>query len=333
MTRTYKILIGLLVLSVGLVYYLYQGDSGNHERQPLLPELNADNMVIADIDRLLITNQTESLDIQKTAQGWLLNDDFYARMETLFEWVQALKNAQLVEIKTADPNNFPQLHLSDDDLRVRLYQGDKLLADIILGKAATVMNSRFVRHFNQTQSWMVSNLNDLGTEKNDWQLRILFDYVASQVFALLVVNTDGSTIRLLKNTETGQWQVDGEVKTDIIIDNDKVEKLASSLAMFSIEQAEPLTVNDSSLISRLEYGLVGGANVKLAIHQALDKKVLTVYDSQQPDRYKSWQFILPEYKLKALSVTKQQLLKPAIESALPEELPPAVTSVSLEDKG
>lgn len=330
MTKINKTLIGLLILASGLVYYLYQGGSNIYDKQPLLPQLNTHKSAIADIDRLLITQQSESQDIQKTPQGWLLNNFFYARMDTLFDWIQALKNAELIEIKTADPSHFSQLQLSDEDMRVRLFHGNELMADLVLGKQATVMNSRFVRHFNENQSWLATNLNDLKATKSDWQLRVLFDYDSSQVSAILATYKDGSIMRLLKNSETGQWQFENEPET--FIDNDKVENLASSLSMFSIEQAEPLSVNGETLISHLEYGLLGGSSVKLAIHQVADKTVLTVADSRQPDRYKNWQFTVPEFKSNALSVNKEQLLKPALMIDTPEATP-GITPITLGGNG
>src|SRR5690606_18920778 len=264
----------------------------------------------------LITNKGESQDIQKTPKGWILNDLFYARMDTLFEWVQALKNAELIEMKTADSKHFPALQLTDDDMRVRLFSGDEVLADLILGKNTAVMSSRFVRYYDQPQSWLATNLNELKSSNSDWQLRILFDYDKSEVAVIRLSDKGDLAMHLMKNNETGEWFIENEPET--LLDNDKVEQLAASLSMFSIVQAEPLSVGESSYFNQLEYGLMNGSQVLLTIYQVADKKVLTVTDTHQPNRFKDWQFSLPDYKIKALSVTKEQLLKPVEEMAVSE---------------
>lgn len=311
--------MGLLIVVLAMAYYLYQVDSGTATNQQLLPEINTDKSVIAAIDRVLITQKSESLDMHKSVTGWLLNDGFYVDMDTLFSWIQALKNAQLIELKTTNPDHYSELQLTDDDLRVRLYHDDVLLTDLVLGINGVILNSRFARRFNEHQTVLATHLNSLTDLSDNWQLKTLFDYTPHQVHAIKMTSKDGSILNLLKNNETGQWQF--ENKFDGHINTAKVDDLASGLAQFTIKRAEPIAIDESAFLRRLEFGLSEGHSVELNIYKSTENKWVTVTDSQQPGRFENWQFAVPDFKIKTLTVTKSQLLQSTVVAPMTVKTP------------
>jgi len=310
---TSKTLVGLLILAAGLVFYLYQSDAKDSENKPFIAALSDNDAAINNLSRVVVTQDGQQYDMRESPTGWHLNEGFYVRMDSLFQWAQALKSARLIEAKTANPNNFSALSLTEDDLRVRLYQDQEVLADVILGQSSSTPGARFVRYAGDKQSWLASGLNELNSSKEVWQLSLIFDVPDTQVQA--IEWTAESTLNLIKESETGQWQLAGDQTGQQALDQEKITTLAGSLSGFRIQDARHKDSDNEQPHTTFVFGLEKGRRITLAIFGKQAETYVKVTDSQQPERYLGWQFTVPEYKLSTLNISQSSVINPSPEAA------------------
>ncbi len=302
-----KTLLGLLILAGGLVFYLYQNKAQTIESKPLVAAFSDNESAINDLDRVVVSEGGQTFDMREQATGWRLNDGFYVRMDSLFEWVQALKNAHLIEAKTANSAHFPTLSLTDDDLRVRLYQDQALIADIILGQAGQTPNARFVRFYDDQQTWLASGLNGLSSSEEVWQLTMIFDIPDNQVHA--IEWTAAETLGLIKNKETGQWQLADETSESPALEEETIKTLAASLSGFRIQEALAVDDDTHTPEQTFVFGLDNGRQITLMVYGDQEQAFIRVIDSREPGRYKDWKFTVPEYKLSTLLMDQSALFE------------------------
>jgi len=261
----------------------------------------------------VVTQGDQQFDMRESETGWHLNQGFYVRMDSLYQWVQALRNARLIEAKTANPDNFSALSLTEDDLRVRLYQDQQLLADVILGQPSNTPGARFIRYTGDNQSWLASGLNDLSSSQDVWQLTMIFDVPETQVQA--IEWTAQEALNLIRDGETGQWlQADKQSET-MSLDQDKVNALAASLSGFRIQDAIETTSVSVQPRQTFVFGLEQGRKITLAVYGDEEDAFIKVTDSQQPERYQSWQFTMPDYKLSTIFMDQAAVVNPQIENS------------------
>jgi hypothetical protein len=314
---TSKTLVGLLILAAGLVFYLYQSDAKDLENKPFIAALSDNDAAINNLSRVVVTQGGQQYDMRQSPTGWHLNEGFYVRMDSLFQWAQALKNAQLIEAKTANPDNFSALSLTEDDLRVRLYQNQKVLADVILGQSSSTPGARFVRYAGDKQSWLASGLNELNSSKEVWQLSLIFDIQDTQVQA--IEWTAENTLNLIKENETGQWQQAGDQTGQQPLDQEKIASLAGSLSGFRVQDARYSDSENEQPRTTFIFGLEKGRKITLAVFGNQAETYVKVTDSQQPERYLGWQFTVPEYKLSTLNILQSSVINPSPEAAVDTE--------------
>ena len=304
---TGKTLLGLLIVAGGLVFYLMNQAPKDSGHDFLIAALSNNETGIKSLDRVLVTQGEQQFDMRESDSGWHLNGGFYVRVDSLFNWVQALKNARLIERKTANPAHFTALSLTEEDLRVRLYRGEQLLADVILGQTGSTPGARFVRYAEDTQSWLASGLNDLNSSKELWTLTMLFDVPDNQV--QVIEWTAEDIVRLVKDAETGQWQSADPATDGFPPDQQAVGSLASALSGFRIQQALEAEQDLGQPQQVFVFGLTEGRSVTLALFGDKDSAILKVTDSDQPERYLNWQFTVPDYKLDTLMMSQSEALK------------------------
>lgn len=309
-----KTLLGLLIVVAGLVYYLYHNEGNGTENNVFIQSLNTSESDLSHLTRVLVSQGEKQFDMRKVEESWYLNGGFYARMDSLFKWVQALKAARLIESKTANPANFSDLSLTEDDLRVRLFQNNQLLSDVILGQNGAMVGTRFVRYFDNNQSWLASGLVDLQSSEDVWLLTLVFDIPENQVQAIELIADDG--LRLIKNAETGQWQrAENDLNNNEELNQDNIQKLAAALSGFRIEQAIKNKNLTEQPMQKLVFGLEQGRQVTITVYQEAGNTFIKLSDTQQPGAYDDWQFTVPNYKLATLQMNRAALLKTQTDDA------------------
>jgi hypothetical protein len=122
-------------------------------------------------------------------------------------------------------------------------------------------------------------------------------------------------LNLIKDSDTGQWQLAGKQAGSQSLDQEQIKTLAGSLAGFRIEQAiKSASVSEQSQRTFI-FGLVNGRKISLAVYGDKDNAIVKLTDSQQPERYQEWQFTVPDYKLSTLLIEPSAVLTPEPDEA------------------
>ena len=223
MLNNMKALVGVVLILLGFVYFLLNKDTSNvttGEGAWLLPQLQGD--VTGQLTELKIAKGDDQLVMVKKGQDWFVQGGFYADTAPMMQLLQALRSAEKIEAKTSNPENFKQLELSDDDLKVSLIAGDSTMAAVHLGKKATAPGASFARLAEENQTWLVTAIDQVAYMSDDWQLKTLIDESADKVAQVRIDNGTEDVLEIKRDEITGEWKM-------LNIPKGKQAKVASSL--------------------------------------------------------------------------------------------------------
>ncbi|WP_154224681.1 DUF4340 domain-containing protein [Marinicella rhabdoformis] len=318
MLNNMKTMLGLVLVLAGLVYYLVNKDSSNGatgEGAWLLPQLQGD--VTGELTALKISKGEEHLVMIKKGQQWYVEGGFYADTAPMMQLLQALRAAEKIEAKTSNPENFKQLGLGDDDLKVTLMAGEKVLAAVHLGKKATAPGASFARLGGKDQTWLVTAIDQVAFMSDDWTLKTLIDESAEQVVQVRIDNGSAAVIEINRDPISGTWSLaslpeDKQVKVDA-----PLLSMASGLASFTIETAMPVDLADKALKISADYQLTTGESIAVKVYQHAADYFVTM----NLDKYKNWMFKIPSYKFDALNKSMSDFIEDKVESTATVETP------------
>jgi len=339
-----KVLIGLLIVIAGLAYWVSQSQNSSEtdQQQPLLPAWQQNDALISSLDQLILTQGGEQLLLSKTADMWQLNNGFYASIEPLFDLIQALKNAEIIEAKTANPDKHDQLDLAGDDLLVSLYQAGQLQHALHVGKKTTA-GLTFVRRAGEDQTYTVKGLNAVSFNSDSWALKTVVDIAAEDVDAVTLKPADGEMITVNRNQESGDLQLANIPAGFQVQSNAHLDQLIGGLSRLTIDEALPAeswpvaTTDVTEVPAQLSatYLLKTGAEIHIDIYQQDDGYFLTIDSSQFP-QYADWVMKIAEYKFTAMNRQLAEFIEPiqnqpqSIDQAIDESLDEPATGSSLE---
>lgn len=307
MLNNMKVLLVILVVIAGLAFWVMQDNQVPEENQPLIPEWQQNDDAMAEVNRVVISQAGEQIVLQQAANRWVLNDGFYASIEPLFSLLQSFKNAEIVEAKTANPDNHAQIELSNDDLKVEFYSKEKIHAFHVGKKTASGLT--FVRRAEEDQTYTVKALETIAFNQDSWQLKTVLDVSGDQVLAVQINATDDSEINVSRNPDDGQLMIDNlpegyQVKSDA-----SLNQLSSGLSRLMIDAAVPLDVEGIEAAVTVKYTLVSNQEITLSIYQKEDEHYLVIESDQYPE-YAAWMMKIADYKFNAFNRNITEFIEP-----------------------
>ncbi|MDB5562116.1 MAG: hypothetical protein JWN11_1534 [Hyphomicrobiales bacterium] len=210
---------------------------------PLFPALaQAD----AATDGLDLTTPTFKLQLRHEGKAWLdtAHASYPARGEVASKLVADVAAMHGIEAKTSKPDWYDRIGVEDvaaggRSAQVRVLGGDKVLADLLLGKVSSSLGSdvrggTFMRRSGESQSWLATGVVQVAPALGDWFEPLL--------------NIDGTGIGHITISERGAAVLD-------------VRKLDGSpnytlQAIDPAYAAEKSVIADDALIKRIEQSLV-----------------------------------------------------------------------------
>jgi len=315
MLNNLKALLGVLIVIGGIAYYVTMADSAQSDQAPyLIPDWHNNPSAIEEISQVQLSKGGEVIAINKVGGLWSIKDGFFANTTPLFELFQSLQMTEIVEKKTANPENHEQLELSESDLLVSFYSGDSKVSGFFVGKK-THSGLIFVRKENDNQTYTVKGLKPIQFNQDSWQLKTVLDHPASDVLAVKFDSVDGGVFEIKQNLENLSFSLldmpEGhQLKADV-----QLNSLAAGLTQLMIEAAVPVSLDGLELQSINHYQLKDGTEVELQIFQKDDAFYLTIAG----DKYKHfapWMMKIAAYKFNALNKKIDDIIEPIT----PEEM-------------
>ena len=304
MLNNSKILLGLLIVAGGLAYYVSQSDSNQH----LMPTWQSDNTAVEAVTEVKIKQGEEVIEIKKVGSNWLLNSGFYVNLTPLSELFQSLQSAEIVEAKTANPENFKQLSLADDDLNVAVYQGENLISHFHLGKSSNSAMT-FVRKAGDNQSYLVKNFKPVVFNVSNWQLKTLLDIPASDVIGIEFLPSEGESCKVQRNADDLSLVVTDMPADYQLIDVAQLNNLAAGLSRLMVDDALPVNLTEKTLKQTNHYELKDNSKVTVNLYQQEEDYYLTI-DGENYVKYQGWMMKLAAYKFNALVKQAADVIEP-----------------------
>ncbi|NVK25211.1 MAG: DUF4340 domain-containing protein [Gammaproteobacteria bacterium] len=133
----------------------------------------------------------KTLVIEKVLQEWQIasKDGYPADKEKLSKFLQSLKDAKVIELKTKLEKNYHRLGLSLDDsdnqssgvLLSLSGAGDKSAVELVLGNNAKDNRGQYARLLSEPQSYLIDQTLDINLDGSDWIEPQLFELVYNDV--------------------------------------------------------------------------------------------------------------------------------------------------------
>jgi hypothetical protein len=142
------IFAGLVLVAIGLLRSPEKGTRPPGERPRPIPRLKAD-----DFDTLEITQGGHPTVIKKQGDGYQIVKpiDYPADKDPAKTAFEAIEKMEFNDIIAAEKSRHKELEVAEDSLRVAVKKGDKLLADLHIGKTAN--DETMVRVEGKDEVW------------------------------------------------------------------------------------------------------------------------------------------------------------------------------------
>lgn len=205
--KTLQILAATIVGLILLLLVTRSNDDGDAivSGGRLLPDFKA---VANDVTAVTVSRSDESgnLQIRRNDDSWVVTerDDYPADIGKIRQLIIALADAEIVEEKTANPENYDRLGVDDPDTGGSgtevVVSGDGFSHSVILGDMAQG-NFRYARVTDNQTSYLIDQNPDLPTAVGDWLTGDLIDLAAARVRRVSVSHADGESIVIEKSEE------------------------------------------------------------------------------------------------------------------------------------
>jgi hypothetical protein len=142
------IFAGLVLVAIGLLRSPEKGTRPPGERPRPIPRLKAD-----DFDTLEITKAGATTVIKKQGDGYQIVKpvDYLADKDAAKTAFEAIEKMEFNDILSAEKSRHNEFEVGDNGLRVTVKKGDKLLADLRVGKSAN--DETMVRPEGKDEVW------------------------------------------------------------------------------------------------------------------------------------------------------------------------------------
>ncbi len=310
MLSNMKILLGLLLVITGLTFWVLQDNQETTINQPLIESWQKNDANLAAIDQVLLSQSGEQILLQKAGNQWVLNGGFYASIDPLFNLLQSFKNAEIVEVKTANPDKHGQVELSADDLKVEFHQNNTLVNAIHVGKKSST-GLTFVRHADEDQTYAVKGLGDITFNLDSWQLKTVIDLPGVEVQSIKINNAAGSVIDVSRDLTSGQLMLNNIPDGQQMKANAALDQLANGLSRLMIDGAVPLDLTEKDELLLADYGLMSGDEIKLKVYQQGDVYYLLIESALYPE-YADWMMEIAAYKYEAFNRQMTDFVEPVV---------------------
>lgn len=308
MLSNVKALLGLLIIVAGIAYYITMSNTGQSDQALyLMSDWQNNPIAIESVSKVQLSKGGENILINKVDDIWTIDSGFFANTASLYDLFQSLQMTEIVELKTANPDNHAQLELSESDLHVSFYQGEDKVSGIYIGKN-TSAGLFFVRKDNENQTYTVKGLKSVPFNLDSWQMKTVLDQPAAEVVGVKFEAADGGVFEVERNMDNMSFNVVDmpagfQIKPDV-----QLNSLAAGLTQLMIDAAEAVNLDGMVLQSTNTYQLNSGEQVKLQIYQKDDDYFLTI-DGENYRHFAPWMMKLAAYKFNALNKNSEDFIE------------------------
>ena len=308
MLNNMKVLIALLVIIAAVAFGVLSNNGEVTEQQALIPEWQNDEAVMNSIDLIKLSQSNDLITLKQAGDKWVLNDGFYASIEPLFRLFQSFKAAEIVEAKTANPDNHAIVELAEGDLKIEFFSGNQLLQAIHVGKKTTD-GLTFVRHADEQQTYTVKGLEPVTFNQDSWQLKTVLDIAGDQIEGI-TIQSEANELIVGRNADSGQWEINNMPEDHQLKASVPLDPLSNGLERLMVDGAMPVDVSTKQHVLTATYQLKVGAPIKIDLYEEADSYFMLIDSTEYPE-YAEWMLQLASYKFNAFNRQLEEFIEPS----------------------
>lgn len=329
MSKKHFSILFLVTILVAVAVFLMPSRTGrdaSSEPGAFLPELAE---VVNDVGLVRITAKggSEVFTLQRGDQGWVVQEfsAYPADWGVLRPLLAGLAQAEVVEVKTANPEYYERLGVEDpmsEGAQGKLveFPGNDSLPGVIVGKRAQGRDGQYLRRSDQARSVLVDQAIDLPIDSAGWLRREIVDVADDDVIFVRIAHADGEVVEIQReSTEVTDFTLNDIPEGRKTSSAWTINQLASTLSGLNLDAVAP--IEDVSwdgaidLQVRTEAGLQVDARLVedgehrwLSLEASGDDAAETINE-----RTSGWAYRIPLYKFDAVNKRMEDLLAPVEE--------------------
>ena len=327
MFRKKSLIILLGLCSVLIAVLLFNGDESHFDAGvsdlKFLPELKQQ---LADIEKIEI-DSTDSVVLELKNEAWNVASKHHypADSNSIRQLIYGMADLKRLEKKTADESLLDKIDLAQDSdaaVRVKLITaGNKIIHDVLFGKSKPALSGEgqqwFVRHYDDSQSWLVSGPLLLNGKTYHWLDKTLLSLDTIEIDEIVLHAGQDDRLVLKRAQDSQAFELQGKLSSETIQDY-KIDEIIESIDSLALEDVRPKTPGETDRSQ---------STIALTTTTAL-QLFITVIDAQQGwislqaesvdddpaaaqllnDKWSNWEFQIPTYKMDVFLQTRDDLI-------------------------
>jgi hypothetical protein len=290
-----KNLIGLGLATLAIVVVAFLVD---RSREPVDDfSANAGALVadlgdhVNDVNRVTVTmpNKHAVVTLANKGDGWRVMEKggYPADIGKMREYLLKVADAKLIEKKTAKPDRYSELGLSDissptaKGIAVEI-DGLSDPVSFIAGVFNAQGGGTFVRRAAETQTWLASGNLIPDKEPANWLHKDLANIPSDRIASVTITHTDGKILRIFKDSATDSHYTIADIPKGREPSSEVAANgLASVLADLRIDDVAPTSeVAMPDKVTQVRYATFDGVIVDASAWQVGDKNYVVMSASE-----------------------------------------------------
>ncbi len=232
--RNLKLLAVFLALAAAVYIYKYpfsHWQQKAHQPANPLAGLNTDKITKIEVITDKASTTLERQDKKLKVAG---SKDFYVRQDLADMVFDRLKEAAQAEIElvSANKNRWANFDLSPErQIRVKLYSGDKLLADILVGKISSDFNRTYIALPGSEKVYALKARLRSAFDQDEWRDRTIFSADKDKITK---IRFQYPNREFTIEKKDGQWQ--GTIPYKFKVDKDKIDEILNIMSHLTAQK-------------------------------------------------------------------------------------------------
>ena len=331
-------------LLVTILILLMPGRTGKESEfvvRPLFPGLDS---TVNDVTRVRIIGSGNSTvaTLVRGEDAWTVEEaqSYPADWARLRKLLFGLAQAQVIELKTSNPDYYDRLGLKDVSdpsstaVLVEIGEGDPPTR-VLLGSIAQGREGQYVRIPDDGQALLIDRSVEASNQAADWLLREVIDLAEAEVVDVTITQPDGETVHVSRaSADVTDFTLDDIPKGREVESSWAVNALGGSLAAVLLEEVAPVDQVDWSNATHLRVLTADGVEARAEVVTVDGKSWLKLeafpYPEQKTEpvegetmdtavadqlkrieginqRVRGWAYSIPEFKAELMSKRKDRL--------------------------
>jgi hypothetical protein len=173
-----NIILGILLIILVAVAWTYNGPYQDWKTNKGKPKNIFSGLDVKKIDKIELTSSDQKFVLTKEGDKWRVNNakGFYVQADIIQGALGQLEAAQKAELEIVSQNKDKKSDFGTDQTgqEVKLYEGDKVLLDFVVGNLASDYISTYIAEINSDMTYQVAVSLASALARNDWYDKTIF---------------------------------------------------------------------------------------------------------------------------------------------------------------